>query len=115
MKNPKEEPVTYEDFRKNASKELLDKFDIDCLKYSEDGNSDNYFYANCKFWENKLREEAKQMMVTQENIFEQIALTEARGEKIVKYLSRYKGDNIYNEIALAIEFGYQLKLEEDEK
>jgi hypothetical protein len=60
-------------------------------------------------------EEAKQMMVTQEDILEQIALTEARGEKILKYLNRYKGDLIYNEIALAIEFGYQLKLEEDEK
>lgn len=63
----------------------------------------------------KTLEEAKQMMVTQEDILEQIALTEARGEKIVKYLNRYKGDLIYNEIALAIEFGYQLKLEEDEK
>ena len=63
----------------------------------------------------EILEEAKQMMVTQEDILEQIALTEARGEKIVKYLNRYKGDSIYNEIALAIEFGYQLKLEEDEK
>ena len=63
----------------------------------------------------EILEEAKQMMVTQEYILEQIALTEARGEKIVKYLNRYKGDSIYNEIALAIEFGYQLKLEEDEK
>jgi hypothetical protein len=65
--------------------------------------------------EKETLEEAKQMMITQESILEQIALTEARGEKIVKYLNRYKGDLIYNEIALAIEFGYQLKLEEDEQ
>jgi hypothetical protein len=62
--------------------------------------------------EKETLEELKQMMATQEDILEQIALTEAKGEKIVKYLSRYKGDLIYNEIVLAIEFGYQLKLEE---
>lgn len=50
-----------------------------------------------------------------EEIEEQIHLTELRGEKIVKYLDMYKGQSIYNEIALAIEFGYQLKSEEDEK
>lgn len=50
-----------------------------------------------------------------DEIEKQVAITEARGERIVKYLDRYKGQNIYNEIALAIEFGYQLKLEEDEK
>jgi hypothetical protein len=51
---------TLEEFRKIASKELLEKFDTDCLKYSEDGDSDNYFYANCKYWESKLKEEHKQ-------------------------------------------------------
>lgn len=45
----------------------------------------------------------------------QISLTQEIGEKIVKYLDKYKGQSIYNEIAVAIEFGYQLKLEEDEK
>ena len=71
--------------------------------------------VDCPCEKEEILEKAKQMMVTQEDILEQIALTEARGEKIVKYLNRYKGDSIYNEIALAIEFGYQLKLEEDEK
>ena len=74
-----------------------------------------YDLVDCPCKKEEILEEAKQMMVTQEDILEQIALTEARGEKIVKYLNRYKGDSIYNEIALAIEFGYQLKLEEDEK
>jgi hypothetical protein len=59
------------------------------------------------------KEEPKQGISTKE-IEQQIAITEARGEKIVKYLDKYKGQSIYNEIALAIEFGYQLKLEEDE-
>jgi hypothetical protein len=49
-----------------------------------------------------------------DDIEKQIAITETRGEKVVKYLDKYKGQSIYNEIALAIEFGYQLKLEEDE-
>jgi len=57
---PKEEPMSYEEFRKNASNDLIRKFDTDCSKYSEDGHSDNYFYANCKYWENKLKEEPKQ-------------------------------------------------------
>jgi hypothetical protein len=45
----------------------------------------------------------------------QIAFTQEMGEKIVKYLEKYKGQSIYNEIAVAIEFGYHLKQEEDEK
>ena len=52
--------------------------------------------------------------ITIEEIEQQITLTEARGERVIKYLDKYKGQSIYNEIALAIEFGYQLKLEEDE-
>ena len=59
------------------------------------------------------KEESKQE-ITIEEIEQQITLTEARGERVIKYLDKYKGQSIYNEIALAIEFGYQLKLEEDE-
>ena len=59
------------------------------------------------------KEEPKQE-ITIEEIEQQITLTEARGERVIKYLDKYKGQSIYNEIALAIEFGYQLKLEEDE-
>ena len=59
------------------------------------------------------KEELKQE-ITIEEIEQQITITEARGERVVKYLDKYKGQSIYNEIALAIEFGYQLKLEEDE-
>ena len=59
------------------------------------------------------KEEHKQE-ITIEEIEQQITLTEARGERVIKYLDKYKGQSIYNEIALAIEFGYQLKLEEDE-
>ena len=60
------------------------------------------------------KEESKQE-ITIEEIEQQITLTEARGERVIKYLDKYKGQSIYNEIALAIEFGYQLKLEEDEQ
>ena len=45
---------------------------------------------------------------------EKIAESENRGQKIVDYLNKYKGQSFYNDIALAIEFGYQLKLQEDE-
>jgi hypothetical protein len=58
---PNLETLSFEEFRKIASKELLEKFDTDCLEYSEDGDFDNYFYANCKYWESKLKEESKQL------------------------------------------------------
>ena len=38
----------------------------------------------------------------------QVQKTEERGQRIVNYLDMYKGTNLYNEIALAIEFGYKL-------
>ena len=47
-----------------------------------------------------------------EEIEKQIKDTEKRGELIVKYLSKYEGQTIYNEIALAIEFGYQICINE---
>ena len=50
--------------------------------------------------------------ITQDEIDKCIAFTEKRGELVHKYLERYKGQLIYNEIALAIEFGYQLALSE---
>ena len=50
--------------------------------------------------------------MTQKEIEEQIEKTEERGEKVYNYLQLYKGDKMYNEIALAIEFGYQLCLDE---
>jgi hypothetical protein len=62
----------------------------------------------------KKKEEPKQE-ITIEEIEQQVVFTEKRGDKIVKYLDKYKGQSIYNEIALAIEFGYQLKSKENEK
>lgn len=47
----------------------------------------------------------------QEEIEAQIRQTEKLGKAVVDYLEMYKGDKMYNEIALAIEFGYQLCLE----
>ena len=55
------------------------------------------------------------MKMTLQNIDEQVTVTEKRGEKIVQYLKKYEGQSIYNEIALAIEFGYQIKQEEDDE
>lgn len=43
----------------------------------------------------------------------QIKSTEQLGEKVIKYLELYKGELIYNEIALGIQFGYQLALEDN--
>jgi len=61
-----------------------------------------------------IPKEKPKQEITIEEIEQQITITEARGERVVKYLDKYIGQSIYNEIALAIEFGYQLKLEEDE-
>jgi len=41
--------------------------------------------------------------------------SEEIGEKIVKYCKKYEGTNKYNDVLKAIEFGYQLSLNEDEK
>ena len=78
---------------------------------SYEGDFQNVDYIKYKIITPK--EEPKQE-ITIEEIEQQITLTEARGERVIKYLDKYKGQSIYNEIALAIEFGYQLKLEEDE-
>jgi hypothetical protein len=51
---------------------------------------------------------------TLEEVEKQVRLTTLRGSKVVKYLNIFKDQSIYNDIALAIEFGYQLKSEEDE-
>jgi hypothetical protein len=60
---PTEEPIkslSYEDFRKRASTKLLELFDNDYSRYSdEELCDDNHFYANCIYWENKLKEETK--------------------------------------------------------
>jgi len=48
--------------------------------------------------------------ISEQEIEQQIRETEKIGEEVVRYLDMYKGQLIYNEIALAIEFGYQLCL-----
>jgi len=50
---------------------------------------------------------------TLKEIEEQVSITQKRGEKIAQYLKNYEGQIIYNEIALAIEFGYQIKVQEE--
>jgi hypothetical protein len=50
--------------------------------------------------------------MTLKEIDEQIIKTEKLGEKVAKYLEMYIGNKMYKEIALAIEFGYQLAKEE---
>ena len=73
---PKEEPLSYEEFRKIASNDLNNKFDTDCSKYSEDGDSDNFFYANCKYWESKIKEEQKQHLIDMMKTDEELGLYE---------------------------------------
>mgnify|MGYP003404102862 FL=1 len=51
--------------------------------------------------------------MSEQEIELQVQKTEERGQRIVNYLDMYKGTNLYNEIALAIEFGYQLRMEEE--
>lgn len=53
------------------------------------------------------------MIMSQQEIELQVQKTEERGQRIVDYLDMYKGTNLYNEIVLAIEFGYQLRMEEE--
>jgi hypothetical protein len=47
--------------------------------------------------------------------WQETTLEEAIGKKAVDYCKQYEGTDKYNVAMLAIEFGYQLKLEEDEK
>lgn len=47
------------------------------------------------------------------NIEQQIKETENRSKTILDYLQTYKGKKVYNEIALAIELGYQIALREE--
>ena len=85
--------------------------------YCGEENCDNLRcrgYIDSVWYEIIIPKEEPKQEITIEEIEQQITLTEARGERIIKYLDKYKGQSIYNEIALAIEFGYQLKLEEDE-
>ena len=80
---PKEESLSYEDFRKKASKELLEKFDNEASKGSGDGDFDNYFYGNCRYWENKLKEEPTRKTDTCYNFNKEIGCvqTDCRCEK----------------------------------
>ena len=49
------------------------------------------------------------------NIKPIISTSEEIGEKIVQYCKKYEGTNKYNDVLKAIEFGYQLSLNKDEK
>lgn len=49
------------------------------------------------------------------NIKPIISESEVIGEKIVEYCKQYEGTNKYNDVLKAIEFGYQLSLNKDEK
>ncbi len=52
--------------------------------------------------------------MNKDEIDKQIEETKKRGQQIVDYLDKYKGQSIYSEIALAIEFGYQIRLAQEE-
>ena len=101
---PKEEPK--QELSLKINDEFLDTTSKEIL-YTLMEEFDNLVTENSS-------EETPKQEITIEEIEQQITLTEARGERVIKYLDKYKGQSIYNEIALAIEFGYQLKLEEDE-
>ena len=101
---PKEEPK--QELSLKINDEFLDTTSKEIL-YTLMEEFDNLVTENSS-------EETPKQEITIEEIEQQITLTEARDERVIKYLDKYKGQSIYNEIALAIEFGYQLKLEEDE-
>jgi hypothetical protein len=61
---PKEKSISYEEFRAKASESLLEEFDSDCLNYSEDKDSERYFYEYCIYWESKLKAESKSSIIT---------------------------------------------------
>ncbi len=90
---------------KQKAKELIETFTFNCrecdnAKLSALFATREHLIARKEYWK---------------EIEQQIAIIKAIGEKTVKYLEKYKGQSIYNEIALAIEFGYQLKVEENEQ
>ena len=53
------------------------------------------------------------MNLSEQEVENIIVEQEKRGTKIVEYLDKYKGQPFYRDIVLAIEFGYQLSLDED--
>lgn len=60
QEEPKKESLSYEDFRKRASTKLLELFDNDYSRFSdEESCDDNHFYAHCIYWESKLKGEEK--------------------------------------------------------
>lgn len=67
-----------------------------------------------KVWDNdyKLKINVKDNTI---NIKPIIPTSEEIGEKIVQYCKKYEGTNKYNDVLKAIEFGYQLSLNQDEK
>lgn len=67
-----------------------------------------------KVWDNdyKLKINVKDNTI---NIKPIIPTSEEIGEKIVQYCKKYEGTNKYNDVLKAIEFGYQLSLNKDEK
>lgn len=69
-------------------------------------------YKLLEEWE-KSSECDKIGITVEEFLEEQIFITQRRGEKIIQYLDKYKGQSIYNDIAFAIEFGYQLRESEE--
>jgi hypothetical protein len=54
---PKEDPLSFEEFKEMGSEEFLEIFYKVAVIYSGDSDYENYFYANCRYWEGKLKEE----------------------------------------------------------
>ena len=61
----------------------------------------------------KEKETQPEVEITNFDIEVILTETEERGKAIVDYLEKYNGQPVYNDIALAIQFGYQLALKND--
>lgn len=109
--------TTDQDLIKNGVQEINNEFlewfvknpSCEYIKISEYKTPSGIFYHK-----DNIPYSYYEVIIPKEENLEKVNLTEITGKKIVNYLDKYKGQSIYNDIALAIEFGYQLKLEEDE-
>jgi len=76
---------------------------------------EGYVWITCEpFWNEKIEPKINSKDNTI-NIKPIISESEVIGEKIVEYCKQYEGTNKYNDVLKAIEFGYQLSLNQDEK
>lgn len=110
------------ELHRHITKELLNKAELVMPlhtpnKYPIGGFAPGFYNCNCvsckkQFVGDKRAVQCELCAIELISISaeKKIEETEQRGEMFKQYMEKYNGQNIYNKIALAIEFGYQMCL-----